>query len=367
MTKNPTQDIYGTDRRKRHEQPFSNGAQNIPLAQPWMDAMRQRRRSSFFLALIVLVVTALVGTVAVQQYLLSTRRTTGKWVVRPPPGKAGATSPLDLNADPQTQFLMDELTELPVLSIPEKGDMPLNIQWVKQAAYHLMQAEKASKEERLDQALEAYQKTLLIFPQLQGVHRSMGLIYLRQKDYPSAASMFEKVTTEEEMTFGLANNLGVAYLALEDFKKAEENFLLATRLNPRYALAYFNLATLYLRSGDMAKSASHFEKYIELRPDDISAAQTYAMVLVQLKQWDRAVTLLDQIARVAPDVAPIHFRLAEALAHTGNREAALQSLRRATSLVDARKALAWMSRPEFDPLRNDVGFRHLLNELGAAE
>lgn len=365
--KNPAQDIYGTNRRKRGEDAFSDAAQNLPLVQPWVDAMRQRRRSSIVFSLVIVLVTALVGTVAIQQYLLSNRRPSGRWPVRPPPGRPGLSSPLDLSADPQTQFLMDELTELSILSIPEKGDMPLGIQWVKQAAYYLVQAEKASKEERFDEALEAYGKALLIFPPLQGVHRNMGLIYLRKKDYRAAASMFEKVTTEEEMTFGLANNLGVAYLAMKDFKKAEENFLLATKLNPRYALAYFNLATLYLRSGDMAKSASFFEKYIEFRPDDVAAAQTYAMVLIQLKQWDPAISLLDQIAKVAPEVAPIHFRLAEALSHTGNREAALNALRRATSLVDARKALAWMSRPEFDLIRNDPGFRQLLNELGATE
>jgi superkiller protein 3 len=169
------------------------------------------------------------------------------------------------------------------------------------------------------------------------------------------------------MTYGLANNLGVSYLALEDFKKAEVSFLMATQLNPQYALAYFNLATLYLRTGDADKAAGFFEKYLQFKPDDIAAAQTYAMVLVQLKQWDHAAGLLQQIAQFAPDVAPIHFRLAEALSHTTHRDAAIHSLKRAISLVDPRLALAWMSRPEYNLLRNEPEFGQLLNDLSSVK
>ncbi len=357
-----SQDIYGTNRKKPEADSLSDQDRFDLLQKPWLDARRRQRRSTIMLTIIVLVIMALVATVVVQQYYLA-KRPTGKWSAKPVPERTALSSSFDIVTDTQTQLMMDELSELKNIVVPEQGDMPFNTQWIKQAAYQLIRAEKATREELFDEAIAAYRKALLIYPKLQGVHRQLGLAYLRKKDYQNAAPEFEKASAEEAMTYGLANNLGVSYLALEDYKKAEASFLMATQLNPQYALAYFNLATLYLRTGDPAKAATFFEKYLSYKPEDIAAAQTYAMVLVQLKQWDQAARLLQQIANFAPDVAPIQFRLAEALSHTPHRDIAMEALKRAVSLVDPRQALAWMSRPEFDLLRSEPGFREILNEL----
>ena len=365
--KKTSQDIYGTIRKKAEVDALSERDRYHLLQKPWVDARRSNhRRATITLTLVVFVILSLIATVVVQQYLLA-KRPRGKWTSKTIPEKSAASSSFNVTTDIQTQFMIDELAELKNVALPEKGDMPLNTQWIKQAAYQLIQAEKATREEQFDDAVDSYKKVLLIYPKLQGAHRQLGLVYLRKKDYQNAAPEFEKAKEEESMTYGLANNLGVSYLALEDYKKAETNFLLATQLNPQYALAYFNLATLYLRTGDANKAADFFEKYLQFKPEDVAAAQTYAMVLVQLKRWDQAANLLRQIVKFAPDVAPIHFRLAEALSHTTQRDAAIDSLKRAVSLVDSRQALAWMSRPEYDLLRNEPGFLQLLNELSSVK
>ena len=346
---------------------MSWGERLAELNQPFTDAMRRRRRATFFLVLIVIAVFGGTLYVAIRQYLLLTHRSIGTWDTRFASAGKTPKSSLDLDTDLQAQFVLDELAEQSATPIPESGDMPFTTEWVKQAGYYLAQAEKASKNERYDDAISHYRKALLIFPRMQGINRQMGLIHLRQKQYDKAVEDLEHAVAEEDMTFGLANNLGVAYLALENFKQAEKNFLIAATLNPKYPLAFFNLATLYLRTGELDKAADYFQKYLKLKPEDMSAGQTYAMVLVQLKQWEPAIAILKSISQATPDVAPIHFRLAEALSHTGDTKGAVEALTRATSLVDPRKALAWMSRPEFDLLRNDPGFQQLLSALGAGE
>jgi tetratricopeptide (TPR) repeat protein len=199
------------------------------------------------------------------------------------------------------------------------------------------------------------------------VNRQLGLLYLRQKEYAKSAELFEKVIADEETTHGILNNLGVARLALGQQDQAEQTFRQAIQINPRYPLSYFNLATLYLRNEQTEKAAEYFEKYLEFKPGDLNTAQTYAMVLLKLERWAPASLLLDQISRQTPDVAPIHFRLAEALSHLQKPAEAMIALRRATQLVDPRQALAWMSRPEFDLLRGETAFRDLLTELGTAD
>jgi len=365
--KNWSQDIYGTESRRKDAVKLTESDRADIYIKPWIEAMRKRQRSTILFSFVVIICTIVISAVVVLYNLRMTRKPSDQWHSAFEATTISGPTPFDTETDTQTRFLMDELVPQKAVTIPDGGDLPLNTQWLKQAAYHVIQGERAEKEDRFNDALSSYEKALLIFPGLKGLQRRIGLIHLRQKDYESAADAFEKVPLEEDLTFGLANNLGVSYLAMEEYDKAEQNFLVATKLNPQYSLAYFNLATLYMRTGDLEKASTYFERYLTLKPEDVSAAQTYAMILIQLKRWDRAIGILDQISRLAPEVAPIHFRLAQALSHTPNHDAALGSLRRGAMLVDPRKALSWMSRPEYDQIRDEPAFQKLLDELGASE
>jgi len=276
-----------------------------------------------------------------------------------------AESPLRFEMDAQSMYLLEDL--LPPAPSEESENMSLSASALKQASYHLVRAEKADKQDRTEEALESYRKVVRIFPHILGVQRQIGMLAIRVKDYALAAEALEKASREASMTFSMANNLGVAYMGMENFDKAEAAFKTAVQLNPDYAMAYFNLATLYLRRGKPDAASPFLEKYLILQPGDTMAGQTYALTLIQLEQWDRAAALLQQIARAAPDVAPIHFRLAQALSHGPSPEPAIEALKRAVNLVDPKQALAWLSRPEFNLLRDEAGFQQILQELGVQD
>jgi tetratricopeptide (TPR) repeat protein len=329
----------------------------------WAETQRQLRRQTLLFVLTVMVSGLLIVVVTTYYYLqISESRQNARPVRRT---LERPSSPLRFEVDAQTMYLLEEL---PVPSgTVTSDDLPLSASSIKQATYYLVSAEKAAKQDRNEDALNGYQQVARIFPDILGVQGQIGLLAIRLKQYAVAAEAFEKASRESPMTSSMANNLGVAYLGMEDFDKAEAAFKTATRMNSQYAMAYFNLATLYLRRGQPDKASQFFEEYMTLQPGDTMAGQTYALILIQLEQWDHAATLLQQIARVAPDVAPIHFRLAQALSHGPDREAAVAALKRAIALVDPRQALSWMSRPEFNLLRNDPAFQEILLELGAQD
>jgi tetratricopeptide (TPR) repeat protein len=329
----------------------------------WLETKRQLRRQTVYFAMTVIVFVLLLVCVTAYYYLQISKSRQNTRPVRRTLERAA--SPLRFEADAQTMYLFEELPAPP--GPKAEADLPLSASAIKQATYHLVRAEKAAKQDRNEDALDSYQKVARIFPDILGVQGQIGWLAVRLKQYAVAAEAFEKASRESPMTFSMANNLGVAYLGMEDFDKAEAAFKTATRMNPQYAMAYFNLATLYLRRGQTDKASQYFEEYMTLRPGDTMAGQTYALILIQLEQWDRAAELLQQIARVAPDVAPIQFRLAQALSHGPSREAAVEVLKRANALVDPKQALSWMSRPEFNLLRNDPGFQEILLELGAED
>lgn len=348
-------------RRGEEERRYSAPDQNADRM--WAEARRKLRRQTLLYVLTLLVSIVVVASAILFYYWKINETWRRSRPVRP--GMAQTPSPLRFDVDPETMYLFEELS--PPRKNEPAEDLPLSISSVKMAAYHLVQAERAARQDRYEDALTSYQNAARIFPDMLGVQGQIGVLALRLKQYALSAEAFEKVAREAPMTFSLANNLGVAYLGMEDFSKAEAAFRLAVKINPQYAMAYFNLATLYLRQGQLEKAVDYFEQYMTLQPNDTMAGQTYALILIQLEQWDRAAKLLQMIARVAPDVAPIHFRLAQALSHGPQRRAAVEALKRAVSLVDPRQALAWMSRPEFNLIRDDPGFQDLLLELGSKE
>ncbi|RKX33487.1 MAG: hypothetical protein DRP22_00115 [Verrucomicrobia bacterium] len=266
---------------------------------------------------------------------------------------------------PSTAVLVDELADLEVSPPPTDHPPPLNVFWLKQAAYHIVMGEKAYSEERLAEALQHFEACLDIYPEIRGAHRYLGLIHLKLKNYDRAAQEFEKVGQEEGLSAGVANNIGVAYLALNMFDSAEKYLKEAIRIDPDYANAYLNLAMLAERRNDREAAAAYMAKYLRLRPTDLAVAQAYAALLMDLNRWAEAIPWLEKIRDASPDLAPVYFRLAIALAHAGHHKAAFAAIDRGIQLMDPQKALAWLSEPDFDPLRREPAFRRIITTLSA--
>ena len=262
---------------------------------------------------------------------------------------------------PQLVLFTDELAD--VKEDPSNEEQRLNIYWVKQAALHLVQAEKASSAKNSDMAMHHYQKALAIFPELEGVHEKTGLQHIRDRDFEQAADAFRHAAVEDEKSHAIANNLAVACIQVDALDEAEKMLTRSLELNPEYLPALFNLATLYLKQKNLESAAETFERYLTMKPTDLKASHRYAHTLLEMEDWEAARKVLSQLADYSPDSAPVFFRLAQALAHTDNMKGAMAALRRGTSLVDARHALSWMSKNEFDPLRSDPEFASLADEL----
>ena len=70
----------------------------------------------------------------------------------------------------------------------------------------------------------------------------------------------------------LCYNLGCVYRAAKEYKKAEVEYIKALDLNPNDPAVHFNLAVLYDDDlKDAKKARKHYEKFLELAPDDKDA------------------------------------------------------------------------------------------------
>ena len=264
-------------------------------------------------------------------------------------------------------YLIDPLKKIRPIPLPERP-AELTVDWVKQAVFHLLEGEKAAESGGYATALDELDNVRRIFPTIKGMARLRGLIYLQQQNYAAAAQAFEQSLQEEPPSFGVINNLGIAYLGLNNMAKAETCLLKSVQMNTNYSLAYYNLAMIRQRAGDLPKAAEYLGNYTRMRPEDSSASESYSMLLIKLGAWEKAAAVLYALGDASPQSSVIQFRLAQVLSHIeGKRQQSLNVLEHAIKLVDSRKALGWLARPEFDLLRNEPRFKALSEMLSKGQ
>jgi tetratricopeptide (TPR) repeat protein len=331
----------------------------------WKSDLRAEKIKNTFYALIGLAAVAAAGYFALRHSRALNKPKAEATAVRPAPPPEAAAPPLRLQ-DPRL-YLLEDLLNVAPQERPAAGPAPLDATWVKQAGHHLAASDRALSEGRFGMALSHLEKALAIYPDLRDVHRIIGTIHLEQRRYEEALAAFQQALEENpdsrEIRCGILNNLGGVYRNLRRPAEAEKHFRAALDLDAEYLKARFNLAGLLHEENRLEEAAELYRDYLTRDPANVKAAEYFASVLIKLKRWAEAAGELEKILITEPDVAPLHFHLAQAYAQTERADACLAALRRGVVLVDSGRALAWINQPEFDPVRSSSGFQALVGEL----
>lgn len=359
-----SKDIYQTRERDRD---LIAPAKTTPDIHAWFQRVG---RNPWSIALLVLIGLGFAGgfltLVLRQKKLMEQSRV--QTLAEQPAEKAEvadqAIFPVDF--DPEGAMTESEFETLSGRTVPEGGPTVLTPDWVKQAAVHLRQAEIAFAEKRWNSAILNYEKAQTILPSLQGINRWIGLAQLRLKAYPVAEAAFAAEAIADPKDAGVRNNLGVARLGQGRTEEAEKDFAEALLLKPGHPPALRNLAFVYYRSDRLAPALDTISLYLPGSPDDVEMVHVKAVILIRMERWKEAVAALEAILEKYPDNVPILFRLAEARSHVPDSGDPVALLRQAAAKTDARRALVWINRSGFDPLRERPDFQALVLELSQA-
>jgi len=167
------------------------------------------------------------------------------------------------------------------------------------------------------------------------------------------------------------STLGVTLWQQGNFDSAVQELRLAIQNRPDYAEAYYTLGTVLKQQKKLQDAASALREAIRLQPDFAGAHTTLAAVLRQLGDnagateqsrlgaelsreknslqaatfntnsgkrlltagdIDGAISQFRSAIKLAPDYAPAHLHLAEALQRKGEKEEAKQEFQRAAQL-----------------------------------
>lgn len=86
--------------------------------------------------------------------------------------------------------------------------------------------------------------------------------------------------------------------------------------------ALLSLASLCLEAGIIDKALTLYPRYLAQRPDDWRAKVDYALALLHAERAQESLPLLDEIAKVQPDLFQVRFAQALAYKLSGNIDAA---------------------------------------------
>lgn len=357
-----TDDIYGGHQAHQQQQPAAQ-KHGEPEPEQWRKEYLKHKFWSFLLSMIVFIFIAGMAWLMIHTYMKQQNKAKATLVAESALSRETGSVPR-FGLESETEWVLDFDETLLGGDEQPVENAEFSTRWLKAAAYYTINAEQAFTLRKFDQAIANYKKALRIFPDLKGIHSQLGNIYLAQQNYKEAIKELEKSLSEQDTPdWRTLVNLGAACMQTEAFEKAEQYLQQALTEHPELPEVQKNLALLYKEMKRPEESIRYFERYLALRPNDIATTQLYTVYLTANAKWDKAAGLLRKLNESAPDVAPLFFLRAQVELQLGNQEAAISALQRGIRLVDSSYAIGWMSKSDFDEIRNTTAFQQLIDQV----
>lgn len=201
--------------------------------------------------------------------------------------------------------------------------------------------------------------------------------YLDALDYYGAA-------IAKTPTARLFNKSGIAQLQLRRDKESERDFQKALKADASFADSWNNLGVVYYEQRKYGKAIKQYDKAIKISPNVASFHSNMGAAYFGKKDWEKATSCYAQALELDPqlferssrvgvtaqlpspqDRSRFNYLVARLYAKTGDREHALEYLRRA--MEEGYKGINDVYKdPEFAALRGDNRFTQLMASKPAA-
>jgi len=184
------------------------------------------------------------------------------------------------------------------------------------------------KRNQFDEAKKIYKKILSVDSSEPNANHLISLIYTVEGDYETAKTHIEKAIEKEPnqaifhsnyggllQTMGKTKesiraykksikidkkcfqsyySLGILYTDKREFDNAIESYMNAIEVNKDSAEAHNNLANLYNSLND-SRAEKHYQKTIELVPDEIFPRLNMSNYFLKIKEYQKAITVLNEL------------------------------------------------------------------------
>jgi len=185
------------------------------------------------------------------------------------------------------------------------------------------------------QATTELEAALKLAPKDYDVAYTLGLGYLKQRQFAPAKQIYERILKQFGDRPQLRIIFGRAYRETGFLPEAIEEFRRAVALDARFPRAHYYLGLTYLLKDGAARIADARDEFkIELaaNPDEFFANYYLGVIYVIEREWELAVGLLQKASQIQPNNPDPYFHLGQAYQAEGKHEQAIEVLKKSIAL-----------------------------------
>ncbi len=140
------------------------------------------------------------------------------------------------------------------------------------------------------------------------------------------------------------NNLGLALLQKGNVVDAIAHFQKALEINPNDVEANINLGSALLQKGNVDEAIAHYQKTLQINPNNVEAHNNLGNALLQKGNVDEAIAHYQRALQIKPDSAEAHNNLGLALLQKGDVNEAIAHFQEALQIY-----------PDYAEAHNNLG------------
>lgn len=243
-----------------------------------------------------------------------------------------------LSIDPKSETLLFELANLALrLGETDLAESYVNTLLEENPAHVdalMLLGEIEVSRNRLDRAVEAYQKAIALRPDDQDTYFEIASLFMKQNMYPEAEKIVRKLISQKPKSPVGYYYLGRIFFEQKKNSEALAQFQQALKFDPLHELSWMGIGLVYEADGDRKKAISHYRKYLDAAgPNHRDARQRIILNLAAEGKLDEARRELEDFLRIDPNDLEANFRLAVLLAEQKNYDRAIVLL---SFIIDRR-------------------------------
>ncbi|WP_265515847.1 tetratricopeptide repeat protein [Nitratireductor luteus] len=171
--------------------------------------------------------------------------------------------------------------------------------------------------DRQEEAISHLSEVLEADPSDMRAYLALGSVYASQKDYASAAALYDRAVEQigqpEPHHWNIFYQRGIAYERLKEWEKAEPNFKKALELSPDHpqVLNYLGYSWVDMNI-NLEEGLDLIRRAVQLRPSDGYVVDSLGWAYYRLGRYEEAVEELERAVSLRPDDAILNDHLGDA-------------------------------------------------------
>ena len=184
----------------------------------------------------------------------------------------------------------------------------------------------------LQEAIDAYKKTLSIKPDYAQAHNNIGNVLLEQRKFKESIEAYKKALTLNPNYAQAQLNMGNAQKGQRNFQEAIEAYNNAIIIKPDCAEAYFNIGIVLQEQEKLEKASEAYKNALSHKPDYAQAHNNIGNVLRKLGRLEEAIEAYKNALSLMPDYAEAFNNMGITLYELGKLGEAIEAYNNALLL-----------------------------------